>query len=288
MRWITVCSWLTLCSLSHASGVLDQLPVRNNEANALFQAQKYEDALKMYLDLYGQDQQGEQKGALAYNIANTFAQLGQMEKAEEFYQKAASSPHPEAQNRARFNLGNLQMGNQKLKEAVQNYVDDLRRNPDDPDAKRNLEIALRQMEQQQQQQQQDQENQEQNEDQEQEQQQQQGQNQDGESDEEQKEQQQPQEGENQEDQQQQQQDPQSADQEQNPDEQQQAQQQDQQPEDEKERQEQQAKENQEGEEPLNESMKQQILQALEEQEKQQQKEYQKRKIGPVRRRAKDW
>ena len=35
-------------------------------------------------------------------------------------------------------------------------------------------------------------------------------------------------------------------------------------------------------------MKEQILQALQDQESQQQKEFQKRKMGSVKRRAKDW
>ncbi len=279
-----------------ANKILDrQMPLRNNEANELFHQQKYDEALKSYLDLYGQDT-GD--GALAYNIGNTYAAMGDMEKASEFFQKAISAKNSEASNRARFNLGNLQMANQKMQDAVKQYADYLRANPDDQDAKRNLEVALKMMEQQQQQQQQNQDQQDQeNQDQENQDQQQQ-QSQDGQSEENQDQQNQDQQSQDQQDQQNQQnkdqQDQQDGDQNQNQQDQQDQEEKDQQDQqdqkDKEDQQQQQQQQAQEGEnqDKMDESMKQQILEALSEQEKKQQKEYQKRKLGPQRRRAKDW
>ena len=264
MKPYTVFLWATLyggMSLFATNVFQRQLPLENNRANELFASQAYEDALKSYLDLYGQD---TQNGALAYNIGNTYAVMGDLEKAGEFYQKAMTSTDREAGNRARFNLGNLQMAAQQHGEAVKQYIDYLRQNPDDVDAKRNLELALRQLEQMPQQQQpQDQENedQEQEQDQEQSQDQQQGQQE-----------QQDQNQENQQD---------SQDQ----DQQEEGQQQNQ---PDPSQQEQQQQQGQPKEDELDESMKEQILQALKEQEMQQQKEYQKRKVGGPKRRAKDW
>ena len=257
-----------------AGGVLDrQLPLENNRANQLFEEKNYEEALKAYLDLYGQD---TENGALAYNIANTYAAMAEPEKAREFYQKALKSKHPEARDRAKFNMGNLEMASNQLQQAVRQYIDYLQAHPEDVDAKRNLEIALRQMEQQQQQQQ----NQDQNQQEQQDQEQQQNQNgQQGQQDQKQ-EQQQDQDQESQQDQQQQ-------DQQQNQDQDEKG---GQTPPEEKnreqEQQQQQSEQSKEGE--LNEAMKEQILEALNEQELQQQKEFQKRKVGRIKRRAKDW
>lgn len=244
-----------------------QIPLGNNHANELFEQKSYEEALKAYLDLYGQD---TENGALAYNIGNAYVALGDMEKASEFFQRAAGSDHEEAKSRARFNMGNLQLKSDRPQDAVKQYVDYLKDRPEDVEAKRNLEIALRKLEQQQQDQQQNQDQQNQDQDQDQEQQQQPQQNQDQE---------------NQEDQQQQ--DQQQQDQQQSPD--QEEQQENQQQQDEQQEQQQPSEprpKEQEGQ--LNEAMKEQILDALEEQELKQQKEFQKRKIGRIKRRAKDW
>ncbi len=258
-----------------------QLPLTNNKANRLFEQQQYEEALKSYLDLYGQN---TDNGALAYNIGNTYAVLGDMKKAEEFFRKAVSSNHTVARNRANFNLGNLELAADRAQQAIARYIDYLKANPDDVDGKRNLEIALRNLEQQKQQQQenQDQENQDQeNQDQE-NQDQRQSQGKDQQQDQENRDQQQEQ-SEDQENRDQQQAENQQQD-EQNNQDQQDSQEQDQ---DQKEEQ-QKESQTKPSENSLNEAMKQQILDALKEQEMQQQKEYRKRQIGKTRRRAKDW
>ena len=275
----------------------------NNAANELFEQQQYEEALKQYLDYYGQkaDQPGAAQdpdvGALAYNIGNTYAVLGDAEKAQEFYEKALQSGNPEAMQRANFNLGNLNMGAQNPGEAVKKYIDYLKANPEDVDAKRNLELALRMLEQQQQQQQnqenQDQENQDQeNQDQENQDQQQQNQdqqnqdqNQDQQNQDQQNQQNQDQENQDQQDQNQQDQ----GEDQQEEDQQDQEKQQNQDEKDQKEQEkQQQAQQQEQNQDKMSDAMKEQILQALKEQEMHQQKEFQKRKIGTTKRRAKDW
>lgn len=267
----------------YAQDVLNrQLPVENNDANTLYNEQRFDEAREVYEKLLEND---PDNGALAYNLANTYAALGDIEKAQEFYKQAMKSDHQQAKARSRFNKGTMDMSAQNPGEAVKAFSDYLRSNPDDIDAKRNLELALRMLEQQQQQQQeQNQDNQDQeNEDQEnQDQQQQQNsqQNQDDQQDQNSQDQQDQQNQQNQDDQQNQDQD--------NQDQQDQQNQQDQQGQNQEEQKDEQKKQDQSKEEALDEQVKQQILQAMDEQEKQQQKEYQKRKIGTVRRKAKDW
>lgn len=140
--------------LLHADDWLDrQTPQTNNEANRLFEQGNYEAALEKYQQLH---QTHPNDPTIAYNLANTFAKLGDKEKATEYFNKAMRGGDSEAQKRARFNKGNLHMRDSEFKDAIKSYIDYLRRNPDDIDAKRNLELALRGLKQQQQQQQQQQ------------------------------------------------------------------------------------------------------------------------------------
>ena len=259
----------------------DALPLANNQANQLFEQQNYEEALKSYLDLYSQD---TENGALAYNIANTYQILGDKEKAAQFYKKALSSDHSEARSNSDFNMGYMRLKEQDLSNAIDHYVSYLRQNPNDEDAKRNLEIALRQLQQQQQQQQQQGQDSPEDHDQQ--------QNQDSSSDQDQSQDQDAQQPQDSQDSSSQEQD---SDQQSSPDQpsdqQDQSQNKDQQ---DSQQQRDQTDQNQEDqsqqpqEQDWDEETKQQILQALQEQEADQQKLHQQRKTGRVKRRAKDW
>ena len=100
-----------------------------------------------------------------FNLGNSLYQQQRFEEALEQYNKAlAHSDDPAIQSQAYYNQGNSYFSLQKLAESVEAYKHALRKNPDDPDAKRNLMIAkqlLRQQQQQQQEQQQQQQNQQQ-------------------------------------------------------------------------------------------------------------------------------
>ncbi len=255
-----------------------QLPYKNDKANQLFEAKKYPEAEKAYQDLLAKD---PENGVLAYNLGNVYNALGDTAKATEMYEKALKSNDPDAANRSRFNLGTLDLQSQKPQEAISNLTQYLRKSPNDLDAKRNLELALRQLQQQQQQDQnKDDKNQK---DQQNQQDQQQSQGQQGKEDKDQKGQQ----GQDQnKDQQGKDQNKDKQGQDQNKDQQQkQNQSQGQDPGQQPQGQGQGQKSEQE---KLNDQVKQQILDALDEQELRQQKQYQQRKIGSVRRRAKDW
>ena len=113
-----------------------------------------------------------------YNLGNSLYQQQRFEEAVEEYQDAVNrAASPEEKSQAYYNLGNTYFMNQDVEKSIENYKNALKINPKDIDAKKNLSMAkkvLQQMQQQQQQQQQDQQQEEQNqEDQEQEQQDQQ-------------------------------------------------------------------------------------------------------------------
>ena len=129
----------------------DQAASKNNDGNQLYEQKKYDDALKMYVDA-----QASRPGApeLHYNIGNVLFRKKEFDKAIEEYLRAQAAPDPVLSQAASFNRGNAFLMQGRPEEAIKAYVQALRARPDDTDAKRNLELALRLLEQQKKQQQQ--------------------------------------------------------------------------------------------------------------------------------------
>ena len=125
--------------------VADPAARKNNEGNRLYEQKKFDDALKMYVDA-----QASRPGApeLHYNIGNVLFRKKEYDKAVEEYLRAQAAPDPILSQAALFNRGNALMMQGRLEDAIQAYVQALRARPDDTDAKRNLELALRLLDQQ--------------------------------------------------------------------------------------------------------------------------------------------
>lgn len=87
----------------------------------------------------------------------------QFEQAAAYFKDAAENKNAshKLKEQAFFNLGNTHVELKKLKEAIKSYEDVLKINPDNQDAKRNLEIVKKMLQQQEQQQQKDQQKQDQ-------------------------------------------------------------------------------------------------------------------------------
>jgi len=160
----------------------------NKEGNDAYAQQAYEEALAAYQAAQIKDPELAQP---YYNAANALYRQGTYDAALEQLQMALSFAEEESLAQSSlYNLGNSFYNAQDLETAVASYTESLLLNPDDQDAKYNLELALQQQQQEEQQQEQEQ---------------QEDQSQDGEGQEEEQEQQdQSQEGEGQEDQQEQQ------------------------------------------------------------------------------------
>ena len=162
----TVVMALALVSALLASGVLAcgrQTPQANSEGNDAFAEEDYAGALEAY--------QRAQEGSPDlpepfYNTGNAqFRQQGH-DDALSSYDQAQLNADEELTGNIHFNRGNVHFNRESYGEAAQAYREVLRLNPDDADAKHNLELALRQMQQdQQEQQQQGQQDQEQEEEQ---------------------------------------------------------------------------------------------------------------------------
>jgi Ca-activated chloride channel homolog len=89
---------------------------------------------------------------LYYDVGNVLYRQGDYEGAAEAYERVLLEGPPDVAPLAAFNLGNARFKQQKFQDAVTAYRRTLEAAPDDADAKRNLELALRELREQQQEQ----------------------------------------------------------------------------------------------------------------------------------------
>lgn len=132
-----------------AGAAAESAASRNNEGNRFYNQKRYDEALKMYTDAQAISPEAPE---LHYNIGNVLFRKREFEKAAEEYLKAQASRDRRLAQAAVFNRGNALMLQGRLPEAINSYVQALRADPADADAKRNLELALRLLKEQQKQQ----------------------------------------------------------------------------------------------------------------------------------------
>lgn len=122
--------------------------------NSLYEREKYDEAIQAYRE--ARLEAPESKG-LWYNVGNALYRKGAFEEAVGEYGGAASAPDKKVQEWTAYNTGNALYRGQQYQQAIEAYKQALRLDPNDVDAKFNLELAqdrLQEMQQQQQQQEQ--------------------------------------------------------------------------------------------------------------------------------------
>lgn len=134
------------------------------EANELYNEGTYDQAAEAYRGLLqrqpvDQDNPNQTLPKLWFNLGNSLAQLGDTEKAIESYDAFKESGltqafDPSELSKADYNKGTL-LAQQDPEAAIDALKQALKANPQDPDAKHNLEMLLQQQQQNQQDQQQD-------------------------------------------------------------------------------------------------------------------------------------
>lgn len=155
-----------------AMGVSGKAADRNRQANEFYGKGQFQEAKKLYEEAKAIEPEAPQ---IQYNLANTTHQLKDHKTAEKQYQAALKTADRSLKAPVYYNLGNTYVRLNKIDEAIKQYKDALRLNPQDQDAKYNLEFVMKkkneqnqklnQQEQQKQQNQQNQQNQDQNQDQ---------------------------------------------------------------------------------------------------------------------------
>lgn len=109
-----------------------------NKGNEQYDVEKYEEALTSYTDALLDDPLHE---IAIFNEATANYKLKKYDQAIESLQKLAGSKDLQISAKALYNIGNAQFQQNKLQEAIQSYIHSLDLNPDDADAKHNLELA---------------------------------------------------------------------------------------------------------------------------------------------------
>jgi tetratricopeptide (TPR) repeat protein len=142
----------------------------NLQGNRAFVDGELEKAIREYVEAQAQ---APNDPRVLYNMGNSLAKQGKSEDALSVLERSAlESEDPVLQRDARFNRGVVQMENEDLPGALRSFGEALTVDPTDAEARRNLELVLRKLqEQEQQQQQQEQQQNEQQENQDQQQQQ---------------------------------------------------------------------------------------------------------------------
>jgi len=121
-------------------------PALVDEANRLFKEGKLDDALKLYTQAQLSKPDSPE---IQIGIGNVFYRKGEFDKAREAYQRAFAARDGKLAQSARFNSGTANLSEQKYKEAIEDYKDALRANPQDAEARKNLELALMKLQKQQ-------------------------------------------------------------------------------------------------------------------------------------------
>jgi Ca-activated chloride channel homolog len=122
---------------------------RTEKGNALYLKGQTEPALSEYQKAQAAIPEAPQ---LHYDIGNVLYRQENWSGAAEAYEHALGVAGPDLSARAAYNLGNALFHDEKYDDAVKAYTRALKGAPQDADAKHNLEMALRALEQKKQQQ----------------------------------------------------------------------------------------------------------------------------------------
>ena len=132
----------------------------NNSGHGPYLGGDYASAMESYQDA---QHRAHESGEPYYNSGNVLYRTEEYGEASQSYDDSLQHAEGELRSRGLFNRGNAAFQQENYPEAVEAYEEVLRMNPEDGDAKHNLELALRRMspeEEQQQEEQQDEEEQE--------------------------------------------------------------------------------------------------------------------------------
>jgi Ca-activated chloride channel family protein len=151
--------FLLLLALSNAAGVDDadfNGTRKNNLGGKLYREQKYEDAVKMYLDAFEEAIRSRMASEsdvarravpmiVGHNLGDALFKRQFYEDAIKIYQQALSLAGEDKpwQAKLNYNVGNVYYALSDFKRAIDNYRQALKLDPYDKDAKFNLELALK-------------------------------------------------------------------------------------------------------------------------------------------------
>jgi len=148
-RTVGVCAALVALASVPAPSFAQEGRAAVRDGNRLYEDGRFQEAHERYLQGLAE---APESGILRFNDGNALYRSDEYAQAMEAYERAIETGDPELARAAWYNLGNALYRQQQLEQSLEAYKQALRLNPDDVDAKHNLERVLEQMQQQQQQQ----------------------------------------------------------------------------------------------------------------------------------------
>lgn len=118
---------------------------KNEEGNRHYKDGAFDEALQAYSEAQVTAPEAPE---LHYDIGNVLYKQGKFPAAEEAFTRALASGAPKVSRDAAYNLGNSFFRQERYDDAVRAYRKALQASPSDADSKRNLEMALRALQQQ--------------------------------------------------------------------------------------------------------------------------------------------
>lgn len=124
------------------TGFLDSAQSLNEEGNKLYEAKKYQSALEKYQAAKAKDPENP---SIRYNAGSALYQLQQYQDAAKEFEKVTKTAKDKAtQEKAHYNYGNSLYRLGQFEKAIESYEKALELDPNDKDAKYNLEFLQKQ------------------------------------------------------------------------------------------------------------------------------------------------
>lgn len=126
----------------------DSVASKVKQGNLRYDQKMYDQALQLYNEALLEE---PNRREVVYNLANTFYRQGKYKEAATELKKVTDASESAMRARAHYNLGNAFFKENQFQEAADQYTRVLQLDPKDRDAKYNLELALKKLEEQKQQ-----------------------------------------------------------------------------------------------------------------------------------------
>jgi Ca-activated chloride channel family protein len=136
MKTLITLTGIFLFSVANAQNATEEI----RSGNELYKQQQYEQAAASFQKALAVEPGNT---TAKFNLANALYRQGrQDEAAKMFTELAAYSTDPKFRSTAFYNKGVIQTKQKKLEESIESYKEALRQNPDDNQARENLQKAL--------------------------------------------------------------------------------------------------------------------------------------------------
>jgi Ca-activated chloride channel family protein len=151
-RASTACGWVFLFAIAVILATpfkleAESLASKNREGNRLFAQGKYEDAEKAYLDAQVKN---PGRPEVLYNLGNSLIKQNKQDQGIQSLRQSIDKGDTGTKKNSWYNTGNALFSMGRFKDSADAFIQALRLDPADHDAKHNLELALKKLKQQQQ------------------------------------------------------------------------------------------------------------------------------------------